>query len=61
MSNFNDPFDQDVINQRNDAAAVRKRKKSQSSEKLREAQQAYEDQQMLHDLGLTDEDINDEL
>lgn len=42
MDNFNEPFDQDVINERNDAPAVRKRKQTRSSEKLREAQQAYE-------------------
>lgn len=58
MSRFNEPFDQDVINERNDAPAVRRRKQTQSSEKLREAQLAYENQQMLHDLGLTEDDIS---
>lgn len=64
MSGFNDgfggSFDQDVIDENSNAPAVKKRKQTRSSEKLREAQNAYADRQMMKELGLTAEEYYDE-
>ena len=57
---FNEPFDQDVIDERNNAPAAVKRKQKRSNEDLRKALNKYDDRQMLREMGLTPEDMDDE-
>jgi len=60
MSGFNEPFDQDVIDKRDSASSVVKRKQRRSSEDLRNAQNKFEDQLIMTELGLTREEYYDE-
>ena len=57
---FKNPIDQYVIDENDAAPAVKKRNKTPNSERLREATQAFEEQQFLNEMGITKEELYDE-
>ncbi len=60
MTNFNEPFDQDVLDEQDDAPAVKRRKHSRKARRWRIALEAFDYQQLLHEYGLNQGDLADD-
>ena len=57
MTNFNEPFDQDVLDELDAAPVVKRRKRTGKDRRLRAALEAFDYQQLLHEYGLNPEDL----